>query len=159
MSTKVNKVENDAGLDREISGISSSTTESKFLKNFRFLSISEHSYVGLQTFSRRDSFENSTKSDNPENCGDDIEMISLHSFDSIASAQREQVIFLFLFKRILRRVSSINNLFRENAIYIFIFQQACGVHMLCTYVVSRARRSRTAATGVAKYYRHVQTGL
>jgi len=31
--------------------------------------------------------------------------------------------------------------------------------MLCTYAVSHARRSRTAATGVAKYYRHVQTGL
>ncbi|WVZ10050.1 hypothetical protein V8G54_014580 [Vigna mungo] len=91
MSTKVNKVDNDAGLDREMSGISSSTTESKFLKNFRFLPISEHSYIGLQTFSRRDSFENSTKSHNPENCGDDIEMISLHSFDSIASAQREQL--------------------------------------------------------------------
>ncbi|BAT76841.1 U-box domain-containing protein [Vigna angularis] len=91
MSTEVNKVDNDAGIDREMSGISSSTSESKFLKNFRFLSISDHSYIGLQTFSRRDSFENSSKSDNPENCGNDIEMISLHSFDSIASAQRKQL--------------------------------------------------------------------
>ncbi|KAK8471059.1 hypothetical protein PHAVU_003G134500 [Phaseolus vulgaris] len=92
MSTKVNEVDNEAGIGREMSGISASTTESKILKNFRFLSLSEHSYIGLQTFSRRNSFENSTKNDNPENCGDDIEMISLHSFDSIASAQREQLV-------------------------------------------------------------------
>ncbi|KAK7347834.1 hypothetical protein VNO80_22373 [Phaseolus coccineus] len=92
MSTKVNEIDNEAGIGREMSGISSSTTESKILKNFRFLSLSEHSYIGLQTLSRRDSFENSTKNDNPENCGDDIEMISLHSFDSIASAQREQLV-------------------------------------------------------------------
>jgi len=31
--------------------------------------------------------------------------------------------------------------------------------MLCTYAVSHATTSGTAATGVAKYYRHVQTGL
>ncbi|KAL9325866.1 hypothetical protein ACSQ67_006511 [Phaseolus vulgaris] len=92
MSTKVNEADNEAGIGREMSGISSYTTESKILKNFRFLSLSEHSYIGLQTFSRRNSFENSTKNDNPENCGDDIEMISLHSFDSIASAQREQLV-------------------------------------------------------------------
>lgn len=95
MSTKVNKADNDAGIGREMSGISSSSTEPKILKNFKFLSISERSYIGLQTFShRRDSFENSTKNkeENPENCGDDIEAISLHSFDSIASAQREQLV-------------------------------------------------------------------
>jgi len=120
MSTKVNKVDNEAGIDREMSGISSSTTESKILKNFRFLSISEHSYIGLQTFSRRDSFENSINNDNPENCGDDIEMISLHTFDSIASAQREQVTFFFLVNRILWKVSPTNDLFCGNDIYILI---------------------------------------
>jgi len=159
MSTKVNEVDNEVGIGREMSAISSSTTESKILKNFRFLSISEHSYIGLQTFSRRNSFENSTKNDNPENCGDDIEMISLYSFDSIASAQREQVTFFILVKRNLWSASPINNLFGENAIYIFIFQHGCGVHMLCTCAVSDATRSGTAATGVAKYYRHVQTSL
>ncbi|RDY08570.1 U-box domain-containing protein 34, partial [Mucuna pruriens] len=93
MSTNVNKADNDAGIGKEMSGISSSSSEPKILKNFRFLSISERSYIGLQTFSRRDSFENSTKNEeeNPENCGDDIETI-FHSFDSIASAQREQLV-------------------------------------------------------------------
>ncbi|KAL2338745.1 hypothetical protein Fmac_013191 [Flemingia macrophylla] len=95
MSANVNKADNDAGIGREMSGISSSSTEPKILKNFRFLSISERSYIGLKTFShRRDSFENSTRNEeeNPENCGDYIEGISLHSFDSVASAQREQLV-------------------------------------------------------------------
>ncbi|KAK7388220.1 hypothetical protein VNO78_23030 [Psophocarpus tetragonolobus] len=94
LSTIVNKADSDAGIGREMSGISSSSTEPKVLKNFRFLSISERSYIGLQTFSNRNSFENSTKNEeeNPENCGDDIETISLHSFDSIASAQRDQLV-------------------------------------------------------------------
>jgi len=131
MSTKVNEADNEAGIGREMSGISSYTTESKILKNFRFLSLSEHSYIGLQTFSRRNSFENSTKNDNPENCGDDIEMISLHSFDSIASAQREQVNFFFLVKRNLWRASPINNLFGKNAIYIFYLP----IWLWCSYVV------------------------
>lgn len=101
MSTKVNKADNSAGIGREMSGISSSSNEPKILRNFRFLSISERSYIGLQSSSRRNSFENSTKNEeqNSENCGDDIETISLHSFDSIASAQREQVTFFFLVKR------------------------------------------------------------
>ncbi|KHN17687.1 U-box domain-containing protein 34 [Glycine soja] len=92
LSTKVNKEDN--GIGREMSGISSSSTEPKILRNFRFLSISERSYIGLQSSSRRNSFENSTKNEeqNSENCGDDIETISLHSFDSIASAQREQLV-------------------------------------------------------------------
>ena len=85
MYTQVNKGENGAGIGREMSGINS-----PILKNFRFLSISERSYIGLQAPSRRDSFENSSS-------GDDFEAISFHSFDSIASAQREQVIsFIFL---------------------------------------------------------------
>ncbi|KAL2586841.1 hypothetical protein AAZV13_13G078850 [Glycine max] len=77
-----------------MSGISSFSTEPKILRNFRFLSISERSYIGLQSSSRRDSFENTTKNEeeNPENCGDDIETISLHSFDFIPSAQREQLV-------------------------------------------------------------------
>lgn len=82
-----------------MSRIYSSSTEPKILKNFRFLSISERSYIGLQTSKRRDSFENSIRNEeeNPENCGDDVETISLHSFDSIAST-REQVTFFFLVK-------------------------------------------------------------
>ncbi|XP_027329699.1 U-box domain-containing protein 34 [Abrus precatorius] len=94
MSTKVNKVDNGAGISREMSGINSSSAEPKLLKNFRFLSISERSYVGLKTSSRRNSFENSTKNEeeNTENCGDDIDTFNLHSFDSITSAQREQFI-------------------------------------------------------------------
>ncbi|KAG4970194.1 hypothetical protein JHK85_036615 [Glycine max] len=94
VSTKVNKADNSAGIGREMSGISSFSTEPKILRNFRFLSISERSYIGLQSSSRRDSFENTTKNEeeNPENCGDDIETISLHSFDFIPSAQREQLV-------------------------------------------------------------------
>lgn len=97
MSPQVNKRGNGGRIGREMSGINSSLTEPKSLKNFRFLSISERSYIGLQISSRRSSFENSTKNEeeNPENCGDDIETISLHSFDYIASAHREQV-FSFL---------------------------------------------------------------
>lgn len=99
VSTQVNKEENGAGIGGQImSGINSSLTEPKILKSFRFLSISEHSYIGLQTSSRRASFENSTRSEEetPENYGDHVDTISLHSFDSIASAQHEPVTFFFL---------------------------------------------------------------
>ncbi|KAK7291825.1 hypothetical protein RIF29_07278 [Crotalaria pallida] len=89
MSTQVNKGDSGGGIGREMSGINSSSSP----KNFKFLSISERSYIGLQISSRRNSFENYTKNEeeNPENCGDDFETFSLHSFDSIASAQREQL--------------------------------------------------------------------
>ena len=101
MSTKVNKADNGAGIGRQMSAISSSSTEPIILRNFRFLSISDICYIGLQSSSRRDYFENTTKNEeeNPENCRDDIETISLHSFDFIASAQRQQVAFFFLVKR------------------------------------------------------------
>ncbi|MCH83134.1 U-box domain-containing protein 34-like, partial [Trifolium medium] len=91
VSNHVNKSDNGAGVGGQMSGISASSTELKMLKNFRFLSISERSYIGLQTSSRRNSFENSTISEeaNPENYGDYVDSISLHSFDSIASAHHE----------------------------------------------------------------------
>ncbi|KAK7265393.1 hypothetical protein RJT34_33013 [Clitoria ternatea] len=93
MSAEVNRSDNGAGIGREMSGVNSSSAEPKLLKHFRFLSISERSYIGLQTSSRRNSFEHSIKNEeNPENCGDDFETISLYSFDSIASAQREQLV-------------------------------------------------------------------
>ncbi|KAK7329670.1 hypothetical protein VNO77_23844 [Canavalia gladiata] len=94
MSSEVNKADNSPDIGREMSGLNSSSTEPKILKSFRFLSISDRSYIGLQASSRRDSFENSTKieEENPENFGDDIETFSLHSFDSIASVQREQLV-------------------------------------------------------------------
>lgn len=98
MSNQINKSDNGAGVGGQMSGISASSTELKVLKNFRFLSISEHSYIGLQTSSRRSSFENSTISEeaNPENYGDYVDTISLRSFDSIASAYHEPVTFFFL---------------------------------------------------------------
>ncbi|KAJ1400687.1 Zinc finger, RING/FYVE/PHD-type [Sesbania bispinosa] len=94
MSAQVNKSDNSAGIGGEMSGINSSPLEPKILKTFRFLSISERSYVGLQTTSRRDSFEHYTKNEeeNPENIGDDVEAFSLHSFDAVSSAQREQLV-------------------------------------------------------------------
>ncbi|KAI5415222.1 U-box domain-containing protein 34 [Lathyrus oleraceus] len=94
VSTQLNKSDNGAGIGGQVSGISASSAELKSLKNFRFLSISERSYIGLQTSSRRNSFENSTISEeaNPENYGDYVDTISLHSFDSIASAQREPLV-------------------------------------------------------------------
>ncbi|CAI8611030.1 unnamed protein product [Vicia faba] len=94
VSTQLNKSDNGAGIGGQVSGISSSSAELKSLKNFRFLSISERSYIGLQTSSRRNSFENSTISEeaNPENYGDYVDTISLHSFDSIASAHREPLV-------------------------------------------------------------------
>jgi hypothetical protein len=98
VSNHVNKSDNGAGVGGQMSGISASSAELKMLKNFRFLSISEHSYIGLQTSSRRNSFENSTISEeaNPENYGDYVDSISLHSFDSIASARHEPVTSFFL---------------------------------------------------------------
>ncbi|KAK2358642.1 U-box domain-containing protein kinase family protein [Trifolium repens] len=94
MSNHVNKSDNGAGVGGQMSGISASSAELKMLKNFRFLSISERSYIGLQTSSRRNSFENSTISEeaNPENYGDYVDTISLHSFDSIASARHEPLV-------------------------------------------------------------------
>ncbi|XP_045815482.1 U-box domain-containing protein 34-like [Trifolium pratense] len=94
VSNHVNKSDNGAGVGGQISGISASSAELKMLKNFRFLSISERSYIGLQTSSRRNSFENSTISEeaNPENYGDYVDSISLHSFDSIASAHHEPLV-------------------------------------------------------------------
>ncbi|XP_057417039.1 U-box domain-containing protein 34 isoform X2 [Lotus japonicus] len=93
MSTQVNKANYGAGFGGEMSGINSSSMEPKILKNFRFLSLSDRSYIGLQTNSRRSSFENSIQNEEeiPEYIGDDVETISLHSFDSIASAQLEQL--------------------------------------------------------------------
>jgi hypothetical protein len=98
VSNHVNKSDNGAGVGGQMSGISASSAELKMLKNFRFLSISERSYIGLQTSSRRNSFENSTISEeaNPENYGDYVDTISLHSFDSIASARHEPVTSFFL---------------------------------------------------------------
>ncbi|WJX90969.1 hypothetical protein P8452_72810 [Trifolium repens] len=94
VSNHVNKSDNGAGVGGQMSGISASSAELKMLKNFRFLSISERSYIGLQTSSRRNSFENSTISEeaNPENYGDYVDSISLHSFDSIASARHEPLV-------------------------------------------------------------------
>ncbi|XP_058756312.1 U-box domain-containing protein 34 isoform X1 [Vicia villosa] len=94
VSTQLNKSDNGAGISGQVSGISASSAELKLLKNFRFLSISERSYIGLQTSSRRNSFENSTISEeaNPDNYGDFVDTISLHSFDSIASAHREPLV-------------------------------------------------------------------
>jgi nucleotide-binding universal stress UspA family protein len=94
VSNHVNKSDNGAGVGGQMSGISASSAELKMLKNFRFLSISERSYIGLQTSSRRNSFENSTISEeaNPENYGDYVDTISLHSFDSIASARHEPLV-------------------------------------------------------------------
>lgn len=94
VSSRINKSDNGAGVGGQMSGISASSTELKVLKNFRFLSISEHSYIGLQTSSRRSSFENSAISEeaNPENYGDYVDTISLHSFDSIASAHHEPLV-------------------------------------------------------------------
>lgn len=94
VSNQINKSDNGAGVGGQMSGISASSTELKVLKNFRFLSISEHSYIGLQTSSRRSSFENSTISEeaNPENYGDYVDTISLRSFDSIASAYHEPLV-------------------------------------------------------------------
>ncbi|CAJ2649910.1 unnamed protein product [Trifolium pratense] len=94
VSNHANKSDNGAGVGGQISAISASSTELKMLKNFRFLSISERSYIGLQTSSRRNSFENSTISEeaNPENYGDYVDSISLHSFDSIASAHHEPLV-------------------------------------------------------------------
>ncbi|CAK8564018.1 unnamed protein product [Lathyrus sativus] len=91
---QLNKPDNGAGISGQVSGISASSAELKILKNFRFLSISERSYIGLQTSSRRNSFENSIISEeaNPENYGDYVDTISLHSFDSIASAHREPLV-------------------------------------------------------------------
>lgn len=98
MSTQVNKANYGAGFGGEMSGIKSSSMEPKILKNFRFLSLSDRSYIGLQTNSRRSSFENSIQNEEeiPEYIGDDVETISLHSFDSIASAQLEQVTSYFI---------------------------------------------------------------
>ncbi|XP_015973700.1 U-box domain-containing protein 34 isoform X1 [Arachis duranensis] len=79
VNSQENKGESGVGICREMSGINT-----PILKNFRFLSISDRSYIGLQTSSRRSSFDNSSS-------GDDFEAISLHSFDYVTSAQREQL--------------------------------------------------------------------
>ncbi|OIW18729.1 hypothetical protein TanjilG_13481 [Lupinus angustifolius] len=93
MSTQMNKGENGAGIGSEASRFNSSSAEPESPKNFKFLSISARSYIGLQISSRRSSFENHTRNEeqNLENCDDDFETFSLHSFDSIASVQREQL--------------------------------------------------------------------
>lgn len=98
VSTEANKPDNGVRIGEQMPRINESSAGPKILKNFKFLSISDHSYIGLQTSSRRNSFENSTRSEeeNPENYGDYVDSISFHSFDSIASAQHEPVTFFFL---------------------------------------------------------------
>ncbi|KAF7806759.1 U-box domain-containing protein 34 [Senna tora] len=92
MPTQGNKEDSDAGIDREISGLGSSSTEHNFFQNFP--SMSEWSYMGFQTSSPINSLKNSTinQGGNPESSRDDADTVSIHSFDSLASAQFEQPI-------------------------------------------------------------------
>ncbi|XP_004507961.1 U-box domain-containing protein 34 [Cicer arietinum] len=117
VSTEANKPDNGVRIGEQMPRINESSAGPKILKNFKFLSISDHSYIGLQTSSRRNSFENSTRSEeeNPENYGDYVDSISFHSFDSIASAQHEPLV-----------MQEIERLQLELQSTIAMYKQVCG---------------------------------
>lgn len=144
MSTQGYKGDNDAGIGREMSGLKSSSTVSKFLQNLKFPSTSEWNYIGSKTPSPMNSPKNSpiNQEGNPENFRQDTETVSIHSFDSLAFAQDEQVIFFP---------------FVVSVIFV-ILQHSSGFHMMFSYAASHARNG-AAAAGVAEYYCHVQAGL
>lgn len=86
--------EQNKGDDGEISGHSSFITEPKSSQNVSFPSMSEWSYMDFQASSSMSSLKNYpiNQEGNPENSIDDVETVSIHSFDSMASVQSEQVI-------------------------------------------------------------------
>ena len=154
MSTQMDRNDGNTSIGRELSGLSTSTTEPTISNNFKYSSISEYSYKDFQSSSHMHSFRNANinQEGNPESSEDDVETISVSSFDSMASAPCEQVNFpLFAF---------VHEYFRLVVIVLFsILQYGCDVHIVCNYAVIYARRSQAATEGAAEYCCHVQTGF
>ncbi|KAI9112552.1 hypothetical protein K1719_016475 [Acacia pycnantha] len=135
VSTQGNTGDVDAHSGREITGFNSPTTGPDFLTN-RFPSMSEWSYIGSQTSSPANSLP-SINEGNLESFRDDAETASIHSFDSLASAQIEQPVMQEL-KQLQLELRNTIAMYKQVCEELALYQSK--VHLLSAEYHEESRR-------------------